>query len=550
MSNLPEPMATKNSNPITGITLEGFQVFDKPTYIPLDRLTLLFGPNSAGKSAVQDAIELYIKLLSSDMTKPNGYVAGELRLLLERHWRRLGGNDDLRVAKLIIGVTHSTNCLVDMAIAGELDREMTFDPDFKCPAELKLESRWHFVRDVERDTAGELSCDWGFEFFVESELIVSYIGTEFRVNLGHPILRSIEKKVNFEEVAITHPEEVSFEDGFFSIKNGVSGFHPTGHGVYENRERWLSNQFPYSQVVTHDKYWKSPLLLSALAELGLLVGHLLQVSHRNSKFRPSKVDASRQVPTRADLTFEVGHVDDAMQRIQPDGDKRYQALAASLAGNLSGEVDQKHADNVNRALSGHLFLEQGYRLDYDFRVLMSKANSQAAIDGSELNPEEFGYLVEMYLRDGKGRKHLFEDVGSGIGYVLPVLCALFDPSLLPIGTPPTCFIQQPELHIHPALQAAMGDVFIEGSVNKQVLIETHSEHLLLRILKRIRQTHLQAAIAPELKINADDVCVLYFNPSPDGTTTVKRLRITEDGEFMDRWPRGFFAERDQELLDE
>ena len=82
------------------------------------------------------------------------------------------------------------------------------------------------------------------------------------------------------------------------------------------------------------------------------------------------------------------------------------------------------------------------------------------------------------------------------------------------------------------------------------MVETHSEHLLLRVLKRIRQTHLHINIAPELKIEADDVCVLYFNPLPDGTTAVKRLRITEDGEFMDRWPRGFFAERDQELFDE
>ena len=97
----------------------------------------------------------------------------------------------------------------------------------------------------------------------------------------------------------------------------------------------------------------------------------------------------------------------------------------------------------------------------------------------------------------------------------------------------------------------MGDVFIEANaLGKQILIETHSEHLLLRILKRIRQTHLQVDIAQELKIRAEDVCVLYFDPSPDGTTTVKRLRITEDGEFMDRWPRGFFGERDQELLDE
>jgi len=64
-------MTSIKSNPIIGITLEGFQVFDKPTYIPLERLTLLFGPNSAGKSAVQDAIELYAELLKCDIYKSN-----------------------------------------------------------------------------------------------------------------------------------------------------------------------------------------------------------------------------------------------------------------------------------------------------------------------------------------------------------------------------------------------------------------------------------------------------------------------------------------------
>jgi len=176
---------------------------------------------------------------------------------------------------------------------------------------------------------------------------------------------------------------------------------------------------------------------------------------------------------------------------------------------------------------------------------MSKNNSQAIISGTALDDGEFGYFVQLFLRDHNGCRHLFEDVGSGIGYSLPVLSAVFNPRSA------ISYIQQPELHLHPALQAAMGDVFIEASAaDKQILIETHSEHLLLRILKRIRQTHLQSDIAPELKIHADDVCVLYFNPSPDGTTTVKRLRISEDGEFMDRWPRGFFGERDQELFDE
>lgn len=112
-------------------------------------------------------------------------------------------------------------------------------------------------------------------------------------------------------------------------------------------------------------------------------------------------------------------------------------------------------------------------------------------------------------------------------------------------------LQQPELHLHPALQAALGDVFIESSSPEhQMIVETHSEHLLLRILKRVRQTAVGKAPIPELRCNPEDVVVAYFDPKPDGTTTVKRLRISEDGEFLDRWPRGFFTERDDELFDD
>ena len=557
MSDLIKPMATKNSNPITGITLEGFQVFDKPTYIPLERLTLLFGPNSAGKSAVQDAIELYEVLLKSEAEKEISYFPAYLNVpaatdILYKHWRQRGDDRNQLVDRLSISVKHTTNCIVDEVIADQLGRELLDDSARMCRDSLELESRWSFLRTDDEIDKKSVSYRWDFEFFIESELLVSYVGLDFVVNIDHPVLKNIAKLVDFFAVAEAHPELVSIRGGLVNFHACVSGFQPSAIWFGSQNSEWLSDtaiagltDWGKAQVM-HE----NPLLRAAIAELSLLVGTALTVSQGNSNFSPMKVDASRKVPTRSDLTFEVGNVDDAMQRIQPVGDKRYEALAASLARNLSGMSDQKYADNVNRALSDHLFLEQGYRLDYDFRVLMSEANSRAAIDGSELDPNEFGYLVEMFLCDGKGRKLLFEDVGSGIGYVLPVLCALFDPSYRGRGNKPTCFIQQPELHIHPALQAAMGDVFIEGSENKQVLIETHSEHLLLRILKRIRQTHLQASIAPELKISADDVCVLYFDPSPDGTTTVKRLRITEDGEFMDRWPRGFFGERDQELLDE
>ncbi|MCP8713364.1 DUF3696 domain-containing protein, partial [Streptomyces sp. AC04842] len=71
-------------------------------------------------------------------------------------------------------------------------------------------------------------------------------------------------------------------------------------------------------------------------------------------------------------------------------------------------------------------------------------------------------------------------------------------------------------------------------------------HLLLRILKRIRQRKYRDT----KDLSANDIAVLYFEPKEKGTTDVHQLRISDDGDFIDKWPRGFFMERDAELWDE
>ena len=565
-------MTTKKLYPITGITLEGFQVFEKPTYISLDGLTLIFGPNSAGKSSVQDALDLYEKLKEIEVKDRHGAVNNNLRELLKRHWRKIG-DDNKRVEKMSISVFHTTECVVHWVVARELNRnEKGNSIEFMLP--LKFESRWSFIlahnedednKSFELDNQDELfSFHDEFEFFVDSTFLVSHKRTELQVNLNNPFFQNIEIKVNFSEVAKTYPVETSLVDGYFTISTSVVNFQACGHGVRERQERWLD----YYPVTNEDQ----TLLRAAVAELSLLVGYFLRISNEELDFKSDRVDASRTVPTTKQLTFRLGNLDDTweeilaapatifrtielrekvnlgdpLRHILPQCDSRYIGLAESLTHEFIHEIKTSHnnyGSKVNRMLSDYLFLERGYQIDFDMRAVISKDVFQAARRGRKLNSNDCGFLVELFLRDGQGRKHSFDDVGSGIGYVLPVLCSVFRGQF--------SFIQQPELHLHPALQAAMGDVFIAASgEGKQILIETHSEHLLLRILKRIRQTHLQAHVSPELKINADDVCVLYFNPLPDGTTTVKRLRITEDGEFMDRWPRGFFGERDQELLDE
>ena len=70
------------------------------------------------------------------------------------------------------------------------------------------------------------------------------------------------------------------------------------------------------------------------------------------------------------------------------------------------------------------------------------------------------------------------------------------------------------------------------------------------MLRRIRQTSNGTSPDSELKCLPENVSVLYFEPTGDGCTRVRPLRVTRQGDFMDRWPRGFFEERGQELFDE
>ncbi|PYE52971.1 AAA ATPase-like protein [Deinococcus yavapaiensis KR-236] len=135
------------------------------------------------------------------------------------------------------------------------------------------------------------------------------------------------------------------------------------------------------------------------------------------------------------------------------------------------------------------------------------------------------------------------DVGTGISQVVPVLvyAEAEDEKLVAI--------EQPELHLHPALQAELADTFIASAKrNRSVfLLETHSEHLMLRILRRIRETTEGEEPSEELRIGPQDVLVLFGEPSSQGST-FREVPLTVNGEFEGHWPKGFFADRSKELM--
>jgi hypothetical protein len=135
------------------------------------------------------------------------------------------------------------------------------------------------------------------------------------------------------------------------------------------------------------------------------------------------------------------------------------------------------------------------------------------------------------------------DVGIGISQVLPVLVNAYSMQGQLFA------IEQPEIHLHPALQAELGDVFIEsalGSSCNTFLLETHSEHLLLRIMRRMRETSEGKTTGAQL--TPSDVAVLFVDPAGATSSIVREMPLNERGELIKAWPGGFFEEGLREVF--
>lgn len=125
------------------------------------------------------------------------------------------------------------------------------------------------------------------------------------------------------------------------------------------------------------------------------------------------------------------------------------------------------------------------------------------------------------------------DVGYGVSQVLPIVTEC-------VGASRTILcIEQPELHLHPRLAADLSELLVEAAIRgNQIIAETHSENILLRVQR----------LVSEGKIPSTSVAVLYVDNQTEAGATVKRLRLDEDGDLLDRWPGGFFDDRLADVL--
>lgn len=123
------------------------------------------------------------------------------------------------------------------------------------------------------------------------------------------------------------------------------------------------------------------------------------------------------------------------------------------------------------------------------------------------------------------------NVGYGLSYALPILVALI------CAKPGQLFVvDSPEAHLHPRAQSAMGRLLaFFAAAGVQIVIESHSDHLLSGVRLAVRQAVLQP----------QDVMVHFFaRSSADGRS---RIAIAADGS-IDQWPEGFFDQAITDLI--
>lgn len=149
----------------------------------------------------------------------------------------------------------------------------------------------------------------------------------------------------------------------------------------------------------------------------------------------------------------------------------------------------------------------------------------------------FQLQVRKRSKTAKGPFRNMIDVGYGVNQALPILV-----ELLQHDSPRTFLLQQPEVHLHPSAQASLGTLFCElAAGGKQLLVETHSDHLIDRIRMDVRDRRTE--------LKPEDVSILYFERG-NLDVHIHSIRLDGEGNVLGAPPgyRQFFMDETNRYL--
>jgi len=573
---------------ITRISLTNFRSFREAQTIELAPVTLLFGPNSVGKSSVLMSLFYLQQILEKGHCDPS-YIAA----LGEKHvggFERLVNGYDINkdiVIKLScdkrgsIGSTYSN--IVDSL--GE-DQTLGLTVDSPTADADTFDVEFHISWSKPNNTAYVSTV----KYWLDGEFIA-----ELHADEGL-------KQRNVSSLSYDNPALLCSEDDDYESESYEDGIVSRLQDLIVNS---VGSAKPFNDVYMWHAWFGYEGFSGALPRLGQQIKTTLQIEDWTLNARVHEVFSDIVVAPLDNIlmilkeSLSIGPlrvIPDALRQINPypeqsdwySGEAAWDSVGRSssqlLAINhwLNGEgglglgytlrrkiiktetsylasenaLDQLRIIHAQFGDSAKVKLATGdLEEDPDAEItmespvgdLLKMLESDPRLQKGELNSLNLGELKadierKVVLWDEQNQIEVTSsDIGVGVSQVIPLVVALTEKSQGVI----CC--EQPELHVHPRIQVALGDLVTQQRTGHTLILETHSEHLILRILRRIRETaedELPDGIKPVIP---NDVSIVYLSADEDGVVA-KRIGIDKEGEFTERWPSGFFAERGEELF--
>lgn len=557
---------------LTGLRIQNFKGIEGPIDIPIKPVTLLYGVNSAGKSSVLHSMHFIRGLLENYDLDPTGspYAADDIDLggflnLLHKHavGRRMVLGYSLNLSSIDLpeyGATSSisisdklTEAYVEFGFsADDQDHSPKLDyylvslngadvalvmPDAVQAAAGKKRLAYINVRHLLLESAAKSDADDTAAPVEALELRKLIPRTEADDDLDAELAGASQEEIKSRREERTRELAVEYE---FHTKHRDLLKYPVT-GFRNGLPRWgkvVSS--PVFDTLADDEFEgdaeKIDLLEFTPGVLTELIVGPLEI------LRDLLVDSRAVGPLRAIPERRLN-----LDNVANEADW-YGGLAA---WSRLHECPPAQLVEVSSWLSDADRLGTGYSLEREeFREVplpyldAIRAGASNMIDLTWASVDALPITRRVWLVDSKNHvKVTPHDVGVGLSQLIPVVTASVDSHRTLV------LIEQPELHIHPRIQVGLGDLYLQSAANFQrnFLIETHSEALLLRMMRRIRQTHdgeLPEGVPPASR---DDIAVYLIQNEGKGVA-VMQMRLNHRGEFVKPWPQGLFEESLRETL--
>ncbi|MBK1829601.1 AAA family ATPase [Verrucomicrobiaceae bacterium R5-34] len=586
--------------PITEITIENFKGISFPVEIPLRPITLLFGGNSAGKSTILQALHLFKEVLRTGSSEVDKLIPGTPNLDIGGFKQYVHNGNLDQTVKISVTMSVDDDGLPAYHIPHTSEEEGntidTTSVDLNVST-IGIEIEIRFDRTRNRSfVSGYRTLIDGHEFSLifkeESAAIPKLLQFNYLIpcisqtveelfpddDLGGPFKRFMQQFA-CEEVLDAVNQETSHYRHNSPSPSATATIIEDYEDEIEPYEEWIPRVWIPMELFLTEKpiipEARKPFFRDAEnnlmhdVEYGAVIDWLFtRIITGSADLIRDELEGTRYIGSLRTIP-ERGY--QGQSSISPD--RWANGLAAwDLLSRATTDNKWLNPDSVNSLELGCLMdkLPESSSAPLNHNEIFAKLNAHTAeftqliADGKE-HTKEMATAIKGIQQCSRELENMsFDshqstiplttlngntkvapcDVGVGVSQVIPVVIGVMEPSHSIL------MIEQPELHIHPQVQCNLAEILAHQAVknpSKIQLLETHSEHLILRLLRRIRELNEGELPDGAPKLTPAHLSVLYVNQASYGVEVTDQ-GVTETGSFKNRWPNGFFSERADELF--